>query len=249
MLSYFTPWPVHPEWHLDTVPPGAFTFDVDERTLHMWTEPLFSERVLQIGQSNTDTSEGLNFRCFTNADALTQFDATYWLEPFENGSDIIMRYVLDTEAWIAGPSLGHGSRVAVLLADLMLRHRKDRPRRLALNEVAVEPFGSDQAVVHVCQPDGVIRLIHVADETNPETKSAVARRFQIITAPLDGPHWGRPDGSIVVDARGVRFYEPNVEAGRFVCPLMADDVPRVFHDLAAMLWNDGEPIGYPDTLF
>lgn len=245
MLSYFTPWPVHPDWHIDTVPPGVFTFDFDDRSLHMWTEPLFSDAVLRVGQPNVDTGEGLSFTCFTNSDGLTQFDAVNRLAPFEDGQEIIMRYVLETEAWIAGPGLGHGSQVAVLLADMMSKHRKDQPRRLARDEIAVDAIGSDHAAVHVCLSDGVIRFLHVADQADGE---ASARRFQVIDAPLDGPYWWQVGGAIVVDERGVQLYQPNVAAGEFSPALTGDDVPGLFHDLAATLWNDGEPLGAPFAL-
>ncbi|MDP9806556.1 hypothetical protein J2S70_001138 [Trueperella bonasi] len=242
MLSYFTSWPVHPEWYLDTVPPGTFTFNFDNRAFHMWAEPLFTEEILRIGQPNVDTGEGFIFTCYTNADGLTQFDAAFRLEPFEDGSELIMRYVLDTETWIAGPTLGHGSQVAVLLADMLARHHKDKPRALAVGEVAIETFGADHVVVHVCLPDSVMRLIHVGDHVEAESGTVFARRFQVVRAHLDGP-LGEAGGSLVVDDQGVRKYCPDVDTGQYMRPRLGEEVPQLLRDLAPRLWNGGEALG------
>ncbi len=245
MLSYFTPWPVHEDWYLDTVPPGHFTFSFDNRDLLLWYDSLVSEAVLRIDQPILSIGEGLQFSCYINNDGLTQFDATNVLKPFEEGMDVLIRYVLDTESWVAGPSLDYGSQVSILLADLMLKHRKDKPRRLTAGEIVAQPLDPGRAVVHVCVPEGMIRLLQVEDCNDPDTGDLKARRLFVYSAPSDGPDPRAHGGALVVDSSGARSYTPDVIEGRFDPPLTGDGVPVLFHDLAPRLWADGGPI---DTL-
>ncbi|VEI13563.1 hypothetical protein [Trueperella bialowiezensis] len=239
MLSYFSPWPVHPEWYRDTVPPGHFTFAFPERDLVLWYDVHFSTAVLRIGQPNIDDAGGLQFRCYTNADGLTQFDATNKLVPFEEGSDIVVRYVLDTESWVAGPSLDYGSQISVLLADLMLKHRTDRPATIGPGAVRLQGLDGERFVAHVGLPGGVLRLLHVADD-GAQPGGSGARLFQVVEAPLDGPH-AHAGGALVVAENGVRMYVPDVSRGRFTPPLTGDAVPHVFHELAPILWAGMDP--------
>lgn len=242
MLSYFSPWPVHAQWYRDTVPPGHYTFAFAERDLILWHDAHFSTFVLRPGQAKVSEGAGLHLRCYINADGLTQFDATNERAPFEDGTDILVRYVLDTETWVAGPSLSYGSQVSVLLADLMLHHRTDQPERISDGEVIAQSLDSERAVIHVAQPVGIVRLIQLADLRDPSTGRATARRFHVVEAPLDGPRPFASGGALVVGDDGARMYAPDVTRARYTPPLTGADIPELFHELAPRLWADGEPI-------
>ena len=234
---HFWPWPIEGVSPRPPVAPGLIEVVVERRLVQFWFDPDVSADLVMLGSSELGTGFGPLYSVFTNDEGEAQFDGTLEREPFSFDTDILARYLIRSGTWLAGPHPGPYEEVTTALAVALTSAMTTTPERLDPGQVRVDDRGAEAPIVHLADERGIVRLLPLREETDPNTDDLLSRLYHVVGAPSAGDAsdalWFE-GGYLAVDSSGM-YLTPSISRAPFTAPLTGQDIPAPIRELGPVL--------------